>query len=246
MTILSQREKAIFCGLFLSKFGNEGLAQLGFRTFKESFNVLGLALDSKPASIKNYRDEMDPFFPNTRKGWHKRSLREHCQKIYDLFHAYDLEEMASLVSNITGCSLISSNTDTDASSSETFAKRLITGKAAENFFLNNFHKEPEFESSTPLDVTQTGCGYDFRLDYSEKTGFNAVEVKGLQFGKGGITLTNKEHLVAEQLEKKYFLYVVRNFEEVPSAIMYCDPLRSGLEFKRQERKIIQISWTATI
>jgi hypothetical protein len=243
---LSNREKAIACGLFLSKFGPEGLATLGFRTFKEAFNVLGLAINAKPASIKNYRDEIDPLFPNSRRGWHKRKLREHCQKMYDIFHDYDLEQMASVVSNITGCSLSLDTTEEEPTESQSFAKRLVTGRAAENFFLENFRKEPEFLSATAIDVTHTGCGYDFRLENTEDPSFNAVEVKGIQLDRGSISLTNKEHLVAERLQQFYYLYIVKNFEEIPYAVKYRNPIQSGLDFKRLERKIIQISWSTTI
>jgi hypothetical protein len=72
MKSLTVREKSIICGLFLSKFDSAGLGALEFSTFKEAFNVLGLAINAKPASIKNYRDELDPLFPNSRQGWHKR------------------------------------------------------------------------------------------------------------------------------------------------------------------------------
>jgi hypothetical protein len=36
------------------------LKELSFESFVEAFNVIGYALGSKPASIKNYRDEFDP------------------------------------------------------------------------------------------------------------------------------------------------------------------------------------------
>jgi hypothetical protein len=246
MMNLSLREKAIICGMFLSKFDSKGLAALGFETFKEAFNVLGLALNVKPASIKNYRDELDPLFPNIRQGWHKRKLREHCQKVYDTFRNYDLEEMASLVSNLTGCSLTTDESEESVSESETFAKRLLTGRAAENFFLANYRAEPEFTASYAIDVTQTGCGFDFRLQNDVTSSFSAVEVKGIRLEKGGISFTNKEHSVADSLGESYYLYIVKNFDEVPYAVKYCNPLRAGLEFKRLERKVIQISWSAKL
>jgi len=245
MTNLTVREKAIICGLFLSKFDSEGLAALGFGTFKEAFNVFGLAINAKSASIKNYRDELDPLFPNTRQGWHKRKLREHCQKIYETYHSYDLEYMALLVSNITGCSL-TADTEVENSESETFAKRLLTGRAAENYFLANYRAEPEFESSDVVDVTQSGCGFDFRVLQDVISPFKAVEVKGIRQKKGGIALTNKEHLIADTFGDRYYLYIVKNFDEEPYAEKYCNPLRAGIDFKRLERKVIQISWSAKL
>ena len=72
---IGTRERLILVGLYLSKYDSVGVKKLGFDSFTEAFNVIGYALGSKPASIKNYRDEFDPFFPNRRKGWHKRQIR---------------------------------------------------------------------------------------------------------------------------------------------------------------------------
>jgi Domain of unknown function (DUF3883) len=243
---LTVRDKTIICGLFLSKFDSKGLTALGFNTFKEAFNVLGLAINAKSASIKNYRDELDPLFPNTRLGWHKRKLREHCQKIYETYQSYDLEEMATLVASITGCDLTQDQDDIVTCEAESFAKRLATGRAAENFFLSNYRAEPDFASLDVVDVTQTGCGFDFRLQHESKMSFNAVEVKGVRLNNGSITLTNKEHAVAGFLGEQYYLYVVKNFDDVPYAINYCDPLRAGLRFSRKERTVIQISWSTKL
>ena len=74
---LPAREKLILTGLYLSKYDSVGMRKLGFESFVEAFNVIGYALGEKPASIKNYRDEFDPLFPNKRKGWHKRPTRQY-------------------------------------------------------------------------------------------------------------------------------------------------------------------------
>lgn len=57
MKQMSSRDKSILAGLYLSKFNSEGLRRLGFDSFTEAFNVIGLALGVRPASVKNYRDE---------------------------------------------------------------------------------------------------------------------------------------------------------------------------------------------
>ncbi len=54
---IAAREKLILVGLYLSKYDSLGLKRLGFDGFVEAFNVFGYAMGSKPASIKNYRDE---------------------------------------------------------------------------------------------------------------------------------------------------------------------------------------------
>jgi hypothetical protein len=54
---IATREKLILTGIYLSRFGRQGLKRLGFKTYAEAYNVVGYALGSRPSSIKNYRDE---------------------------------------------------------------------------------------------------------------------------------------------------------------------------------------------
>jgi hypothetical protein len=65
---IATRERLILAGLYLSKYDSVGLKKLGFKGFKEAFNVIGYALGAQPASVKNYRDEFDPLFPKSQEG----------------------------------------------------------------------------------------------------------------------------------------------------------------------------------
>jgi hypothetical protein len=76
---VDSRTKQIIAGLFLSRFDKAGLQALGFSTFTEAFNTIGFALSANPASIKNYRDEFDPIYSTTLKGWRKRRTRAYCK-----------------------------------------------------------------------------------------------------------------------------------------------------------------------
>lgn len=245
---MTAREKAILCGLYLSKFDNEGLQALGFQSFKEAFNVMGFALGTKPASIKNYRDELDPLFPNPRQGWHQRPLREHCRRVFERYKDLDLPSLSKLVCSITDeTAVIDDAEDADAQAeSESFAKRLITGKSAERFFVENYRKEPVFSSANIVDMTQAGCGFDFKLQSPEFDDFLAVEVKGMRSQKGVIALTSKEYRVAGKMGCSFFLYVVKNFDETPFSENIRNPLGAGLHFDRVERRVIQISWSAKV
>src|ERR1700690_553331 len=99
---IAPREKLILVGLYLSKYDSLGLRRLGFDSFVEAFNVIAYAMGSKPASIKNYRDEFDPLFPNRRKGWHKRQTRSYCLKVFEEYKNLDLESFAALVKSFVG------------------------------------------------------------------------------------------------------------------------------------------------
>ena len=63
--------------------------------------------------------------------------------------------------------------------------------------------------------TRLGCGYDFKLRLGEEEDFLAVEVKGLMDQTRTISFTPKEHAVAEELEARFVLFVVKNFREEP-------------------------------
>src|SRR5580704_10731725 len=99
---IATREKLILVGLYLSKYDSVGLKRLGFDSFVEAFNVVGYAMGSRPASIKNYRDEFDPLFPNRRKGWHKRPIRDYCLKVFEEYRSLDLESFTGLIKSFVG------------------------------------------------------------------------------------------------------------------------------------------------
>ncbi len=129
--------------------------------------------------------------------------------------------------------------------SETAAKRLITGKAAEEYFKRAYPKEPAFKNCTLAeDTTAMGCGFDFKLTCN--FGFYCVEVKGLAGRHGTVSLTEKEFKVARACKERFCLFVVFNFIEKPRHKTYFDPLNSGLQFKKNENKVIQITYRSTL
>ncbi len=241
----TERERLILAGLYLSKYDSVGLRELGFGSFVEAFNVIGYALGSKPASIKNYRDEFDPLFPNRRRGWHKRPVRDYCLKVFDQYKDLDLRSFTVLIKAFLDGEGEEWDDVSDCGES-TFAKRLITGLAAEQYFDSVHAGLPEFENCALENTTRLGCGYDFRLQRCDSDKFLAVEVKGLRERTGGLSLTPKEHAVAGAMKDRYFLFVVKNFRESPVHEIFRDPLSGGLQFKRQERNVVQVSWLASV
>jgi len=248
---LSTREKLILSGLYLSKYDSVGLKALDFDSFTEAFNAIGYALGAKPASVKNYRDELDPLFPNKRKGWHKRSTRDYCLEVFERFKNIDFETFTGLVGSFFG---YDSNTESATPAPEherqwegSFAQRLITGLAAERYFEEIQPTIPEFQGHVVENTTKFGCGYDYRLRSLEGASeFIAVEVKGLRELTGSIVMTPKEYQAASALRASFFLFVVRNFRETPSHKVFQDPASGALQFRRAERVTIQVSWSATI
>jgi hypothetical protein len=252
---ITAREKLILTGLYLSKYDSVALKKLGFENFQEAFNVIGFGLGSRPASIKNYRDEFDPLFPNKRQGWHKRPRREYCIEIYQKYKDLDLQTFTSLVKAFIGYNendwsqfewsqLRGEEEEPDGESY--FAKRLITGLAAERYFESVQPTLAEFKDYSVENTTQLGCGYDFRLQIGTRKDFLAVEVKGLKDRTGSLSFTPKEHEVATAMAGRFYLFVVKNFREVPFHEIYQDPLSGKIRFAKKERVTVQIAWLANV
>ena len=68
MTDANQKE--MLAGLFLSKFDTKeskaGLERLGYDTFQDAYKGLAELVGGNPLSVRNYRDEFNPAFPNGR------------------------------------------------------------------------------------------------------------------------------------------------------------------------------------
>ena len=247
---LATRERLILAGLYLSKYDSLGLKRLGLESFTEAYNVIGYAMGAQPGSIKNYRDEFDPLFPNRRQGWHKRPTREYCRKVFEKYKDLDLESFTGLVKSFVGYdenawSEIQEQEDPEESESQ-FAKRLITGVAAEQYFVSVQPNLPEFRDYSVENTTRLGCGYDFRLRTEARQDFLAIEVKGLSERVGSLSLTPKEHAVASTLKDRFFLFVVKNFHESPFHEIFQDPLSGRLQFRKSERVMVHVSWLATL
>jgi hypothetical protein len=219
------------------------LALLGFEGFTEAFNLIGFALGGKPASIKNYRDEFDPLFPNPRAGRHQRSTRAYCAKVLKEYESLDIQTFCALIKSFVGYDeKASTETPKDKDENESaFARRLITGLAAERYFESVQPKLSEFSNYIVENTTRLGCGYDFRLQSKKDHPFLAVEVKGMMDKADGVSFTPKEHHLAESLTDRFFLFVVKNFRESPFHEIYRNPLAGPLTFEKKKRVVVQIS-----
>lgn len=241
------RNKAIMIGLYLSKFDSEALNCLGFVSFKEAFNALGLSIGIKPASLKNYRDEFDPLFPNNRVGWHKRNMREYCKNIYNSYDNLSFDSFSDLIK-----SFVIDNYEIEQITekiekidySDSVAKRLITGKAAEEYFKTNYSQINDFMGYDIKDTTYLACGFDFKLSNNEN--YFCIEVKGLSSLTGSISLTEKEFNIAKELKNQYCLFIVVNFIDNPYHKFFYDPLNSQLNFIKTSRQITQITYSTGI
>ena len=240
------RDKAILMGLFLSRFDKQALECFGFTGFRQAYNVLGFSIGSNPNSINNYRDEFDPYFPNERKGWRNRNLRDYCKKYMEATADMSFEEFYNVIRYFLDGAIIEEKDivkERRKVSRGFIANRLITGKAAEEYFLMNYQLIDEFKNYAIQNTTHLGCGFDFKLTFDNRHFY--VEVKGINEKTGSILMTEKEHSVADDLRDLYCLFVVSNFRETPEHHLYFNPLYiPQLEFKRQKQLITCITYSA--
>jgi hypothetical protein len=240
---MTKEQKGMLIGMYFAKFENLALDSLGFANFIEAFNIISLIAQINPNSLRNYRDEFAPAFPTKRLGWHKREMHPSRKKILNLYYNLDLNDFTNLIKDIIYKNKedrIIEELETEIENS-TFAKRMLTGQAAENYFFENYKNIDLFKNGEILNTTKYGCGFDFKLNFENK--YFAIEVKGLEKKEGSVALTNKEYKVAEKLKDNYFIFIVKNFIEKPEHIFFQNPIFSNqILFKKEEREVIQISY----
>ena len=247
-----RNKKMMLAGLFLAKFDKVGYEALGYKTWKEAFESLAAVVGGPATSIKNYRDEFDPVFDNPRKGWRNRAMHPTRKMFLDEFGRLGIDEFLGLVQTqfatdadidlaINKASVAAGLRD----ASESFAKRMMTGRAAENYFEMHYTDVDRFSPCEVKRTTDLGCGFDFKLTPPHED-FLGVEVKGIREKQGQIQLTEKEYKMALSLKKRFYLYVVTNFASAPIPQVIENPLHSGITFELKTSNVETKVWTANI
>lgn len=248
-----QNELALIVGYYLSRMDKEGYSLLGYKTFSEATIKIGKILGVKKNTIKNMRDEFDPYHQNNRIGW-KRELRGSRLKILNAFQETDDVALLEIVKEILNNESFKSTEeysdihalfgegDKNARDkrSPVFILRGPTGKAAEAFFLEYFKNKSLPASGNIIDTRDFGCGYDFEIQNGEQSYF--IEVKGLASTDGGILFTNKEWQTALRYGEKYYLIIVKNLSDIPELVTIQNPALK-LQPKKNIHTTIQVSWS---
>lgn len=85
---------------FLSRADLKGLKVLGYKNFSIAFIDIGKKLNQKPSTIKNMRDEFDPYFENARRGWYQREMRASRKEVFDFYKTISDDDLAIIVKRI--------------------------------------------------------------------------------------------------------------------------------------------------
>jgi len=238
-------EQAIILSYYLSRFNDEAVKNLGYKTWKDAFEDLSQKLQINKHTIKNWRDEFDPFHGH-RAGWHQRQPRKTISNIisqFELLEEYDIRQIVEELINGNKIDLPEiDNSEKEVISNPIFILRGPTGKKAEQFFIehhrkNNFPVEGEL-----IDTRDLGCGYDFEIITG--TTLHFVEVKGLASNLGGILFTNKEWEKAKKEREKYTVCLVSNINESPKISFINDPY-SKLKPRKNIIQTVQVQWSVS-
>ena len=200
------RKLGLLIAYYLSKFNTTGLRNLGFKTFTQAYNDIGNRLNVKASTVKNWRDEFDPLHENKRYGWHQRELRPSRLEVVDKYNNISEDALTQIVNEILSDksntdinkileSIDANTTDTKHGSVREYTSLGITGKRAEEIFMERFDNGLiDNISGVLIDTRNDGCGYDFKLDSSSLV----FEIKGLSGEIGGIRFTDKEWATAKK------------------------------------------------
>lgn len=85
---------------FLSRMDMKGIRMLGYYSYRDVFEDMANILGQKPSTIKNMRDEYDPYFDNRRVGWYQREMRPSRKEVFDLYKNVSDEELLKVVLEI--------------------------------------------------------------------------------------------------------------------------------------------------
>lgn len=238
-------EQAIVISYYLSRFNDEAVNNLGYKTWKDAFADLSDKLQINKHTIKNWRDEFDPFHGH-RAGWHQRQPRKTISNIISQFEQleeFDIRQIAVEIINGNKIDLPEiDNSENEVITNPIFILRGPTGKKAEQFFIEYHRLNSLPVAGELIDTRDLGCGYDFEIKSESNQHF--IEVKGLASNIGGLLFTNKEWETAKQERTKYTVCLVSNINDSPEISFINDPF-SKLNPRKNIIQTVQVQWSVS-
>lgn len=238
---------AIVVGYAMSRLDDRYLQSQGVRTWKAAFDRAAKALRVRPTSLKNLRDEFDPFHDNSRRGWRNRPLRPNRQRVMgDLSEVSD-DALLESVNRILGGDARATEELLDSlvevrPAVHNVAERLLTGRRAENLFLDKCESWIGIPRSQVLDRRDCAVGFDFAVAGLPE---RAIEVKGMKGYSGAIQFTDREWSEAKIRGAEYWLVVVGNLAALPVFQLWKDPQHVLIAQCRYQRSVAAV-WTSRV
>jgi hypothetical protein len=223
--ILRLGTEALIIGYAMSRLDLEYFRYRNARSWREVYEEAAEALAVRAISIRNLRDEFDPFHSNSRRGWHKRSIHPSRQRVLEDLKDISDDALMALVARILARDEESTAEAVDSlaaapRTAQNVAERLLTGRRAEEYFLTNSEALLGIKQTELLDYRQSACGFDFGINSRPEL---CIEIKGLKPIKGEILFTDREWTVARSRRDDYWLVVIGNLNSAPQGRVVRDP-----------------------
>jgi transcriptional regulator with XRE-family HTH domain len=239
--------QALVIGYAMSRLDHDYLVGRQCSTWGQAYDEAAQALTRPSQTFKNLRDEFDPFHANSRRGWHQRPIRLDRQKVLEELKDVSEDALLELVDRI-----LKREDEVIAEAIESLepinhvahnvAERLLTGRLAEEFFLQNAYSLIQVQPSNLLDLRQAACGYDFGVNKRPEW---AIEVKGLKQTKGNIQFTDREWNEARLRQENYWLVIIGNIATQPVPRIIRNP-HALLPAHSTYRQSIVVEWHSTV
>jgi hypothetical protein len=231
----------------MSRLDKRFLKERGLPSWNAAFKTIGSQINTKPASLKNLRDEFDPIHENTRRGWLNRPMRPNRQRVIAEFSELSDEGLMEIVSRIfSRDSIVTADIVEPLAASrkrvENVAERLRTGRKAEEFFIRESQNICGINKGDLLDKRTDAQGFDFSVISRPSL---MIEVKGLSIAVGDILFTDREWEMARQNRAEYWLIVVGCLSDQPRAKLHVDPFGS-LQVRSVIERCTRVSWRSRI
>jgi hypothetical protein len=142
----------------MSRLGISYLAARGLPTWKAAFEEAGQSLAVNPNSVKNLRQEFDPF--HTGRGWRNRPVRSSRQRVLGELCEVSDDALRELIARILARDQDATAPAIDALAAPStpvvanVAERLLTGRRAEDYFLEHCARLVQVPRANLLDMRQ--------------------------------------------------------------------------------------------
>lgn len=242
---------ALIVAYYLSKYDRGAVSNLGYSSFTQAFHSLGEILNVKHSTIKQMREQFDPYHENPRVGWYQRPLSRSRRDVMNQYGGMSEGALNAIVKEIindvsAGNSVAAHYTQFIQEDEHiikekeiTYTTRGETGKKAEELFLELYAKGEIMGFTEALhDTREQGTGYDFMMKAAPHFIF---EVKGLKAATGGVLFTDKEWEVAKAKGDQYFLVLLSNLDVSYEISVIQNPYEK-LDAKLYSYPAVNISW----
>ena len=212
-------------GYAMSRLDTNYLTARGHRTWKAAIEEAARAFSVPATSVRNVRDEFDPYHDNPRRGWRNRPMQPSRVRVLEDLREVGADALLVLVDQLLARDPSAAADAVDALAVaprpiHNVAERLLTGRRAESYFLAHTRELVQLNVADLIDCRDAACGYDFA---ESGTGGRVIEVKGLKANRGEILFTDREWTEAASRGAHYWLIVVGRLDDVPGARVIENP-----------------------